>query len=267
MIGYNALLRELKRRAADKPELTNIVSLYSALLSAQAHAEPRHCECTVLAAEATIRLEQGLPILTPAEFRADRVVLATLCHRVCMITATYFPEWAPGLEDIRDWLCREQASILTFAACFLDEGRVRRGEEAGLANPLLAFVFNQALHPFLRQYARLLAPFVDESMWYRPRCPICGGKPDFGALEKITGERRLLCSRCDFEWTFWRVTCPFCGCDDPDKQKCSAPDDPGYRLCLCENCGRYLKTLDLRQVEDERLLVVERNLYCRFAAP
>ena len=72
------------------------------------------------------------------------------------------------------------------------------------------------------------------------------------------GTRILLCARCDFEWIFWRGTCPFCECDEPNQQKYFVSTDQVYRLYTCARCHRYIKTIDLRQVADERLLPVER---------
>lgn len=261
MQGYDKILGELKSRGADHPDLAETVALYVDLISAQARANVVHCNVGSIAEIAATRLDRGLPILAPEEFQPDPVALRQLCKEIGAITARHRPELGAVLEAIRAWLDKEQASILTMAAEYLrDEGEVRRGEEAGLDGPLLAFVLNHALHPFLRRYARALAPFVDEGIWYRPCCPICGGAPDFAALAKETGTRQLQCSHCDTEWDFWRVTCPFCGCDDPEKQKYSTTDDRMYRLCECEECGRYLQTIDLREVEGERLLPVERIL-------
>lgn len=259
MVGYNRILDELRRRAADAPELAETIAFYTALLSAQARAEPRHSPA-LLAPDARARCQAGQPILAPEAFQTDAIVFATLCHRVCLLAAAERPELATPFDAIRNWLCAEQGSLLNGVTDFLDTGCVRLGERAGLDGARLAFVFNQALHPFLRKYARALAPFVDESIWYRPNCPICGGAPDLAAFAKETGARRLLCSRCDFEWAFWRVSCPFCGCDDSEMLKCAEPDNALYRLYVCERCNGYLKTIDLRAVDGERLLPVERIL-------
>jgi len=260
MANYDRILAELKDWAARKPELAETLSLYVDLLSAQARADVSTCETGDLARHAPARLNQGLPILAPESFRAEPAALVQLGGEICRLTARHRPEFTARLTAIRTWLDTERESILAVAAEYLRDEGFRTGEEVGLDIPLLAYLFNNALHPFLRKYAKTLTPFVDESIWYRPQCPICGGAPDFAALEKETGARRLLCSRCDAEWAFWRVTCPFCGCDNPDEQKYSATDDQVYRLALCEGCRRYLKTIDLRQVQDERLLPVERIL-------
>jgi len=97
-------------------------------------------------------------------------------------------------------------------------------------------------------------------MWYRAHCPICGGAPDFAALEKESGTRRLLCARCDFEWTFHRARCPFCNEDVPGKLGYFPSPDGIYRLYTCENCKRYLKTIDRRELAREVHLPAERVL-------
>jgi FdhE protein len=80
------------------------------------------------------------------------------------------------------------------------------------------------------------------------------------ALEKDNGRRRLLCSRCDSEWTFRRLGCPFCPNEDPAQLGYYPGDDNIYRLNVCERCRRYLKTIDLREAAGERCLPAERIL-------
>ncbi|MBI5302541.1 MAG: formate dehydrogenase accessory protein FdhE [Chloroflexi bacterium] len=260
MIGYDRIREKLYAQAANRANHSGVVAYWLAMLALQARAEPRRGDCETQASQALARLKQWQPILCPAEIEIDRMVLATLCHRICLVTANHFPEWAPTLEDIRDWLCHEYASLANVAERYLDQERIERGREHGAADLLLAFVFNQALHPTLRKYAKSLGAYVDASTWYRPRCPVCGGKPDFGAFEKETGARRLICSRCDFEWTFWRSACPLCGCDDPDQLTSAATDAPAILVSACAKCGGALRMMNLRQVHDEHSLVVERNL-------
>ncbi len=259
MVGYDRILDELKKRGDGKPEAAEILPLYVALLSAQARVQSAPCDFTALENQAATRLQQGLPILSPEAFQADDAALLGLGKQVCAITAQYRPELSSRFDAIAAWLDRHQSSLRTLAVEFLREGRVRAGEE-GLEESLLAYLFNNLLHPFLRKYAKALAHCVDQDAWYRPRCPICGGEPDFAALAKETGARRLLCSRCDFEWAFWRVACPFCQDDEPERQTYALSEDRVYRLYTCNRCNRYLKTIDLREVADERVLPVERVL-------
>ena len=89
---------------------------------------------------------------------------------------------------------------------------------------------------------------------------ICGGSPDLAFLEKEYGARWLLCSRCDSEWLFQRLRCPYCGTQDQGELAYFTDDTELYRLYVCQQCQSYLKAVDLRQTEDETLLPLERVL-------
>jgi FdhE protein len=260
VVGYADIVQELRRQAHKRPGLAETIELHCELLKAQAHAEVSPRRPALDGEEAAARLHQGVPLLSPESLGVDGQTLAGLCDQISFIAGERRPELAEALARIRAWLDERRDRIGAFAVEYLREGRVREGEEAGLDGKLLAFVFNNALRPFLRAEAEALAPWLDDSAWYRGRCPICGGEPDLAALERESGQRRLLCSRCDSEWSFQRIGCPFCGNDDPRRLAHYLSDDQVYRLNVCEQCRRYLKTIDLRQVAGERLLPAERIL-------
>lgn len=260
MVGYTEILQELHSQADKRAELADTIQLHCELLEAQAHAQVPPGRSALSGEEASARLQQGYPLLAPEHLVADGQSLAGLFDQIGRIVAERRPELAEALARIRGWLDERRQQIEAVAVDYLREGRVRGEEEAGLDAYLLTFIFINALRPFLRAQAQTLASWVDDSVWYRGRCPICGGEPDVAALERGSGRRRLLCSRCDSEWAFRRVGCPFCGNDDPHQLAYYPSGDQVYRLNVCEQCRRYLKTIDLRQVAGERLLAAERVL-------
>ncbi len=259
MLDYAQILTQLKAKTTANPEVMTWVSLYFDLFAAQARADVQHCVKTANTDTLIARLSNGQPLLSPEDFRADRTAFFRLCHEICNIVAKHHFEFIACIDTVRAWLDEDQASVTGWAS-LLSEDLARRGEDDGGEVPLLAFVYNQGLHPFLRRYAEMLMPHVDGVIWYRPNCPICGGRPDLAALTRTNGTRQFLCSRCDAEWFSLRTGCPFCGEDNPAEQTFSISKDGAYRLYLCDHCKRYLKTIDLRQVTDERLLPVERIL-------
>ncbi|MEW6443019.1 MAG: formate dehydrogenase accessory protein FdhE [bacterium] len=260
MIGYAGILEGLRGGAALIPESAETVLLHAELIEAQRSAVVRLGNIPDVILKAAARLESGFPALSPESFQADPGALARLSKRICEITARHRSDLAGPLHEIDAWLAQERVSMCALAAGYLREGRIAAGEAAGLDGTLLAFSFNHTVHPFLREYAGALAPLPAEAAWQRPFCPICAGEPDFASLARGTGSRRLLCSRCDTEWAFGRVGCPFCGCDDPARVKYSLTEVPACRIGSCDRCGRYLKTIDLREADGERLLPVERIL-------
>lgn len=210
--------------------------------------------------EVRARLERGLPALVPEDFRAEPQILRRLWEEICAVVARHFPETLSGLESIRRWLESQEDGLLTAASFYLRGETDLIAQEAGLEESLFQFVLNHTLRPFLRRYSAALGSQVNLETWYRPYCPICGGEPDFAALVKPYGARHLLCSRCDFEWPYRRLSCPFCGNDDPAQYLYSLSEDGVYRLYLCDRCRRYLKAIDLRELSEEPPLPAERIL-------
>ena len=77
-------------------------------------------------------------------------------------------------------------------------------------------------------------------------------------LEKEVGARWLLCSRCDSEWLFHRLECPYCKTQNQSLLSFLSDEKDLYRLYLCEQCKCYLKAIDLRKTDAEVLLPLER---------
>ena len=271
------ILKGLEEEREKKPELAETIVLHHALLLAQADAQVPLLRLEMELEEARALLQQGIPLLQPEAMEVDWEVFAQLCEEICQIVSQHKPELGEELERIRAFLGSypDKGSLLVhfdWAQCkdYLRD-RPLRSQASGLKSQvacdlrpvtcdleLLAFVLNNALHPFLRAYAEALAPLVDDSLWYRGRCPVCGGQPDFALLEAGSGARHLLCSRCDSQWLFRRLECPFCGTAEPGKLIYYPSEDEVYRLYVCQVCNRYLKTIDLRQVARKVILPVER---------
>lgn len=125
---------------------------------------------------------------------------------------------------------------------------------------LLEAIVRATLKPFLVSYARALIGLVNQERWRRERCPVCNGKPDFAFLDKERGARWLLCSRCNAEWLFQRLQCPYCGSQNQGDLSYFTDDKEVYRLYVCEQCHKYIKAIDLRHTESEVLLPLERVL-------
>jgi formate dehydrogenase maturation protein FdhE len=259
MNSYPEIAEALRQGGKRHPELADTIDLYCALLEIQEQAQVSPRQLTLTAAEARARLDQGEPLMAPDEVEADSAALTEMCFRIAFAIAERRRDRVNVLARIHAWFHERQRETGALAANYLRNGHlpaVGRGIDQGL----LAFVFAAGLRPFLRARAEELAPLVDDGAWYRPHCPVCGGQPDMAALEKDSGRRRLLCSRCDHEWTFRRLGCAFCPNEDAAQLAHYPTDDNVYRLAVCEQCRRYLKTIDLREAAGERYLAAERIL-------
>jgi FdhE protein len=112
----------------------------------------------------------------------------------------------------------------------------------------------------LTTQAEAYKKLVDQEQWRRGYCPVCGGKADFAFLDKEKGARWLLCSRCDTEWLFQRLECPYCGTTNQNELAYFTDDSELYRLYICQRCHTYLKAVDMRKTDSEILLPLERVL-------
>jgi len=108
-----------------------------------------------------------------------------------------------------------------------------------------------------RFYARVLLQPYAEHLALRGKidleettaiCPFCGARPVAGVLrsEGDGAKRWMLCSLCATEWPYLRVVCPNCGERDKDKLPVyTAADFDHVRVEACDQCGTYVKSVDL----------------------
>lgn len=256
------IVNRLREEEEKNPALASALALHRELLIARAQFKPPETQMGLGEEEAIQLLRQGVPLLRGDKLEMDGFL--ELCERICQIAAQHRPDLADQFIQIRHSLL--SPALATMAEGYLQGKGPMEGEGA---NELLPFVLNNALHPYLENYAQAVKRLVDESAWYEGFCPVCGGEPDFAYLTLQRGERQLLCSRCDTEWTYWRLGCPFCKNKETKSLGYYPSEDNVYRLYVCDGCGRYLKTIDLREIGTkpplplERILTMEMDLAAR----
>ena len=123
---------------------------------------------------------------------------------------------------------------------------------------LLSFLAGNSIRPIFEAYASQLKGYVDQEMWWRGYCPVCGSMPFIAEFRK-EGERFLACSLCGFEWRFMRLKCPFCENEDHKKLRYFYAESEGMaiRIDVCEKCKRYIKTLDTREMAGDVIPIIE----------
>jgi len=237
------LLLLLREERVRRPDLAGTLDFYVELLAARAEAAHRVPVGWVEAVRH--RFEADLPALDLDHIDCDWEAVARLARRVCEITARHRSDLAEPLTGV--------------AASFASPGGAHPAVD-GADGPLFDFVLNQALHPLVQAYAVEAAGALSTLGSRASSCPVCGGPPDFAALEAEGGERRLLCARCDHEWRYRRLGCPFCGNEDAATLGYLPAGRGGYRVSVCERCRRYLKTVDRREMWEGKPLALERIL-------
>lgn len=262
--GLNSkALQKLEELGQREGESSSIFQLYRQLLPLQIEVRSRLVVSKSDFDEATIseRLAQGIPILSPDDLSLNWEQVKELVQRVAHLLATDgsdSEEDVGALEKIAaiDIPLLEEAVRLWYQG----EALTQIATTHGVDGELLTIVIGIALEPFLSAYSEALSPLVNQESWRRRYCPICGGKPDFAFLEREVGARWLLCLRCDTQWLFQRLECPYCGTTNQNSLAYFTDDDGLYRLYVCEECRSYIKAIDLRHCQSEVLLPIERLL-------
>lgn len=199
------------------------------------------------------RVAQGLPLVAFSQLPIEERRFADLVSTVMQLLLDHDPDLGPQT------LPESSAEYYALARRRFEENQGRHTDHGGQdQSSLTEMAVDLALKPYLQWAAAQVMEHVEKERWKRPYCPVCGGEPDFATLDAEMGARHLLCSRCDSEWHYRRLRCPFCGTADHTKLSYYPGESGVYRLYVCESCGRYLKTIDLREVGKEVLLPVER---------
>jgi FdhE protein len=199
-----------------------------------------------------------LPLIGFDDLALDWLLLQEIFAEVTGAFATYSELFNEFPESLKKLEPRPSLPEETVKAWF-EGGRLPSLEGVdNLSEHLLEAIIHATLKPFLVSYSEALLGLVNQERWRRGYCPICGGNPDFAFLDNERGARWLLCSRCDAEWLFQRLECPYCGNQEQNALAYFTDDEGLYRLYICEKCKRYLKAIDLRQAKSEVLLPLER---------
>lgn len=260
------ILLKLDELEQKEGELPSFVQLYRQLLRLQSEARSQFTTPKPNLSENVIsdRLNQGIPLLSFQDLSLDWAQVQGLLQETILTVAKDSPDTTKEVKNLSNILSKKAAAEEVVRAWYQGSSLIPIATRHSVDDELLGLVVATVLKPFLSAHSDVLLPKVDQESWRRPYCPICGGRPDFAYLDKERGARWLLCSRCDAEWLFQRLECPYCGSQDQDALAYFTDDEGLYRLYVCERCKRYLKTIDLRKAEAEVMLPLERLLTFEF---
>jgi len=250
------VLRRLEEWKREEGQLPDFVELYKRLLRLQCEVKSLISGRGLAKEVISERLERGIPLQPFHELPIDWTLLQNLLQQVLVTIASYplfSPEEITSLRKVvLDYPLLKQIVEAWY------EGKSLPALTGNTASGLLPAIIRAGIWPFLTIQSEMLLPQVDQERWRKRYCPICGGRADFCFLEKENGARWLSCSRCDTEWLFQRLECPYCGNQNQDKLAYFTDEEGLYRLYICEECRSYIKGIDLRKTASEVLLPLEK---------
>ena len=255
----NKIVKKLKELEKEEGSLPLLLEFYKKLAEVQAATQKSIglIEPTISTKAINQRLQQGQPLVRFEELAIDWSLARDTFTKVISVFAQYPQLFA----DIPDRLKAPKAGrLLTKKAVksWFDGKALPATLTDGIGDNLIQAILQATLQPFLNKHALTLIKHTKGDVWRRHYCPICGGSPDLAFLETELAARGLVCSRCDSEWDYQRLQCPYCRNQDQSLLTFLEDEQGLYRLYQCKKCQCYLKAIDLRKAGPETLMPLER---------
>ena len=259
MTGTNTITsdqidRAIKLLTQIRPVYSGILSFYGKIFTAQEGAKsninlrPIDIPTAVLA----IKTRENLPLVNMTDFVIDCEAGHTLFINICKILESATAEMAACAET----LLRVVGDTIPPADLFssllaADDGFFEKtAQKLSIDKKTLAFITYSSIKPSVTLCAEQLSTYLERDMQAKKGyCPICGNLPGLSTLHD-DGKRFLHCSFCWHEWISKGVYCPFC--DNTDSKALHyffSEGERDYRIYACDNCKKYLKTVDSRETD------------------
>jgi FdhE protein len=238
-----------------RPAYANILDFYKKIFITQEEAaqhlqlEPIQIPEHVLA----IKVKESFPLIHMSEFVLDTDASDRLLEVLCRMALSANDVLATTAKNISDALHkgRLQSDLLYKNLLESNDAHFHAvADEIDVEKRALTFFVYTSVKPSLSVCARQLANHLAaRDTWTKGICPVCGNSPGLATLEG-KGERWLFCSFCWTKWRTQRILCTFCENEDHQTLRYFYTEaESEYRVDTCDQCKKYLKTVDLRKIE------------------
>ncbi|MDW7773727.1 MAG: formate dehydrogenase accessory protein FdhE [Desulfobulbaceae bacterium] len=253
----NRIIKRIHAIGIDRPSHKEVLDFYKYIIREQHKIKPaiRVKPMAMTAETAKTHLREGFHLLDKNAVLADLEPAVTLFKNICRSLMRNYRKAAPEIKKINKAVRQGEIDLEQLFGKMVEGDReyidaIAAGRDFNAG--LLRVLAESSIHPLLEAYAGKLKGLVDQDAWWKTSCPVCGSTPVLGELKNskdIQGAKFFLCSSCGFEWRYHRLGCPFCGNGKQEKLRhfTTEADGKGYRVEVCEECRKYIKTMDLRE--------------------
>lgn len=238
-----------------RPAYKEILDFYERIFAAQIEAEARADIPSIQIQEDILGVKQKeqFPLIDISEFMVDYNVSEGLLTDICNIAKAANPDMAGSAKALINAVENEKIDLRKFFSAILNRDYSlfeQIKNDIGAKTEVLWFIAYNSLRPSLSLCAEQLSTYLDnDAVWEKNYCPICGNPPTMAALED-RGKRSLFCGFCWHKWTSPRIFCPFCGNREGETLRYFYSEtETEYQTNICDKCGKYIKTVDIRNLE------------------
>jgi FdhE protein len=200
----------------------------------------------------SVKIREKFPLINIAEFTVDieaaKKLFVSICETATKTNAAMSASTRQILTSIDATLDLE--TLFTSILKGNDGPFEKAAKVASIEKNVLTFITYSSIKPSVTLCAEQLSVYLkQQDPWQKGYCPICGSSPVLSMLEG-EGERSLICSFCWHQWPVKRVFCPHCDTTDSNiLHYFFSENEKEYRVYTCENCKKYIKTIDMRNSE------------------
>ncbi|RJQ61427.1 MAG: formate dehydrogenase accessory protein FdhE [Desulfobacteraceae bacterium] len=236
----------------NRPLYTEMLDVYGRIFVAQEESRSRlRIEPIQISPEMlSIKAVEKFPLIEIRQFRFDEEETARLFLTICKALTGNDAKLAAASATLLNAVNKTVAPV-TLCAALLggDEALFENmAIELEIDKQILGFITLSSLAPSLSACADHLSAYLNrDDPWLKGYCPICGSAPILSILSD-EGARSLVCGFCRHQWPVKRACCPFCSNLDSRKLRYFySEEEEGLRVDLCDNCKKYVKTVDARK--------------------
>jgi len=196
--------------------------------------------------------KEGFSLIETEDFPLDMEASVKLFETLCQIGKETNSHLAEQVAKIQEATDDKKIDLKKLFKKGPTEQRVAQlADKFGLDKKVFLFLVRNSTRPSIEAGTDQLRSELDSEKWLRGYCPVCGSLPSLSLLREEVGKRYLLCSFCGYQWRIDRIFCPFCNNEEQkDLHYFFAEGEEACHIDLCEKCHQYIKTVDLRKMEE-----------------
>ena len=254
------LLHQIDRLIQKRPMYKEALSVYRDIVIFLNEIKPEIKYVVKDEVIGKIKVKEGFPLFSREDLPLDLKAASSLFKRLLEHLSSKKRKDKEALEKALSKAQVNSGWLTNLITAFLsrDETVVTSmAKEVNLEPMVIKFLTHISLKPSLNTLKESAGEKIEKDGWNYGYCPLCGSYPDMAYLGD-QGKRFLHCELCGYEWAYPRLKCPFCKNDQPKKLGYFvSEEEEGFRVDFCKKCRRYIKTLDMRVIEQPAPLELE----------
>jgi FdhE protein len=243
-------VEEIKRK---RPDYTPMLDLYEKIFILQEKTKKAISlpEYVIPDDVLALKAKEKFPLVNISQFNVDNESSELIFTKICSILSESESSVSKSIKKITDIIDQKKLKYENIFSAILQENEnffEKTQEEFNIDKKMLSFIAFNSIKPSLMLFAEKLTHYLEKlGSWEKGYCPICGSAPAISVFEE-NGKRFLICSFCNHKWDSKRIYCPFC--ENTDHKKIhyfGIDDEEEYRVDVCDQCKKYIKTIDTKK--------------------